>query len=347
MTDAIPANINRHAGWHRFGKTFKVPTTPSDGIVQANLNYRIIKAPMSGQVETPMGTQLIPANGKFILFREPTSEDPQYRYLGNCGQDYEIVQNSDVAGALDRLAEVWPLDTVGATSNGKTIFMTLDAGMTYVHGEEMHQYFLAVNTNDGGTSMKIAYTPVMMHCTNVIVTGLASATVSASLSHSRGIIASLDNRVNIIQKLQKASFTTNAKFEALASMALSEEGTRKVLELTYPMPVKPTKVVAMEGIDESDIAVVGQLYAEANSAAELWEYYCQRTESFRSLAEQLFARVNDERPQIAGTPWALYNAIVESADYRKGADSVAESSLFGTRATEKKHAFAAVMGLVK
>lgn len=346
MTAQLPANIDRHTNWHRFGTRFPEPTTPSEGLSIAGLDYQIIKAPMSGQISTPFGTQLIPVNNKMVLFREPTEKDPTHRFLGTCGPDYEIAQSTDIALALDQLAEVWPLETMGATGNGKTMFVTLDAGMTMIKGEEMRQYFMAVNTTDGGTSLKIAYTPIVVFCTNAVLTSLASATVSAILNHKQGLIDTFGSRVTIIQKLQKASFTTNQAFEALASASISEEGIRKVLDFTYPMPNKPKKMTAMEGIEDQDLAVVGQLYLEAGNAAETWEYYCQRQQGFQTLAQQLFARVNDERPLIAGTPWALYNAIVESADFRKGSETVSESAIFGTRATEKKNAFKAVMSLI-
>jgi hypothetical protein len=340
--------LSRTPGWHKLGTVFTDPTTPSEGLKMANMDYQIFKAQMAGQIETPFGTQLVPVEGKSILFREPTADDPLHRFLGTCGEDYEIVQNSDVASALDRLADTWPLETMGALDRGKTMFATLDAGLTTVAGEEVHQYFLATNTSDGGTSMKIAFTPVRVVCQNTLVTGLKSATVSAALSHSRGILASLDARVDVIKKMQKASFTTLQAFEAMAKAAVDEAGTRAVLEAVYPLPVKPAKLAAVEGIDsEQDIALLGQLWAEADSASQTWEYYCQRQMGFRSLAERLFARVNDEHPAIAGTGWALYNAVVESADYRKGADSVAQSSIWGTRANEKKAAFSAVMAQVR
>jgi hypothetical protein len=338
---------HREPGWHHLGEVFQDPITAAEAIRRCQMDYEVLKVPMTVDVPTPFGINRVVIQDKVVLLREPTPDDPEHLYLGVASPDYEIVQNTDVAEALDQLTDVWPVETMGALDKGKTMFASLDAGMTRVAGEEVHQYFLATNTNDGGTSMKIMFTPVRVVCQNTLVTGMASATVSAALNHKTGVIGSMKARMDMIKKLQQASATTLESFEKLAKCALDETGTRQVLEFTYPYPKRPSKVTSLEGIDEKDIALVGALYVEANAANELWQYYCERADAFRSGAVELFNKINDEHPAIAGSAYALFNAVVESADYRAGSDSVISSSIFGARAQEKKRAFKAAMDLVK
>lgn len=338
---------HRQPGWHNLGEVFTDPITAVEAVNRCRMTYGVIKVPMTVDVPTPFGINRVVVEDKVVLLREPTPDDQGYLFLGTASPDYEVVQNMDVAVALDQLTDVWPVETMGALDKGKTMFASLDAGEVMVAGEMVHQYFLATNTNDGGTSMKIMFTPVRVVCQNTLVTGMASATVSASLNHKTGVVDSMKARMDMIKKLQQASVTTLESFEKLAACALDETGTRQVLEFTYPYPKKPSKVTSLEGIDEKDIALVGALYAEANQAQSLWEYYCDRAEAFRSGAMELFNKINDEHSAIAGSAYALFNAVVESADYRVGTDSVFSSSLFGPRAQEKKRAFQAAMRLVK
>ena len=54
---------------------------------------------------------------------------------------------------------------------------------------------------------------------------------------------------------------------------------------------------------------------------------------------------NDEFPKLANTSWGVYNAIVETEDYRRGHDSSA-TALFGSRAESKARAFNKALELV-
>lgn len=338
---------HREPGWHQLGEVFTDPISAAEAVRRCRMDFEVLKVPLTVDVNTPFGINRVVVNDKVVLLREPTPDDPQHLYLGIASPDYEVVQNTDVANALDQLTDVWPVETMGSLDKGKTMFASLDAGMTHVAGEEIHQYFLATNTNDGGTSMKIMFTPVRVVCQNTLVTGMASATVSAALNHKTGVVGSMKARMEMIKKLQQASATTLESFEKLAACALDETGTRQILEFTYPYPSKPSKVASLEGIEEKDIALVGALYAEASQAAQLWEYYCERANIFRAGALELFSKINSEHPAIAGSAYALFNAVVESADYRTGSDSVSQSSLFGARAQEKKRAFKAAMNFTK
>ena len=55
--------------------------------------------------------------------------------------------------------------------------------------------------------------------------------------------------------------------------------------------------------------------------------------------------VNQEFSDLANTPWAVYNAIVETEDYRRGSDN-SPSALYGRRADVKARAFDSALALV-
>jgi hypothetical protein len=278
--------------------------------------------------------------------RDPTPDDNQYRYFGLASETYGIVQNRDVAVIIDQLTGEWPVETIGALGHGETMFIALDAGETQVKGEALHQYFLVTDTKDGGTTMKIAFTPVRVVCQNTLVSGLNQATVSAALQHKATIGNDLAVRVDLMQKLQAARATTLQIFEKLACTALNAGELEFILSEAYPMPKTPAKMALIEDIEEKDIAVLGALYDEVTKAQALFQYYCGRATAMRSAAEELFVKIGDANKDVENTAWAAYNAVVESADFREGADSVPASALFGPRAMEKRRAFKAAMSLI-
>jgi len=64
----------------------------------------------------------------------------------------------------------------------------------------------------------------------------------------------------------------------------------------------------------------------------------ERVEKIRAGALERFDVFNDEYPRLANTPWAMWQAVVETEDYRRGhADSA--TALFGQRANTKARAF--------
>ena len=70
-----------------------------------------------------------------------------------------------------------------------------------------------------------------------------------------------------------------------------------------------------------------------------------RVELIRKGARERYNAFNDEFPNLARTPWAIYNAIVETEDYRKGHKD-SSTTLFGARAEAKARAFTTARQLV-
>lgn len=328
-------------GWHEIGITDPSITLCSKAVKKAKLDYKIFLAPVSGQVETPLGTQLINVPNKAMILREPTHDDPEHRFFGFASPEYGILQNMDIAKSLDVLNEDWPCETVGALGFGETIFITLDAGSHKIKGEELKLYFLITDTRDGGTSMKIAFTPVRVVCNNTLVTGLKQSLVSVSLEHVAGLKNAFDSRINLVKRMVAAQSSTLQMFDTMAKCSLKKVDMEFMLASTYPLPKKPKKASILDDINEAEAKLIGVLYDEASESSATWEYYCQRAYTLRAAATELYEKHNDEFPKTAKTVWGMYNAVVETADFRKGAESIPVSALWGPRAAEKKRAFAA------
>lgn len=336
----------REPAWHPIGTVLPEPIPALEAIKFIEADFEIVKAPLKIEISTLFGTQLMEDPGKFAIVRQPTSDSMDFAVLGHCGKDYEIVQRTDFAVALDKLTDRWPLETVGVLGVGETVFFTLDAGSIDIAGEEVHQYFLVYDKVDGKTSAKIAFTPVRVVCQNTLTTGLKQATMSAALDHRQGINKDFNFRVDLIKKMAEAQRLTVQNFDLLAKAQIREDEAETVFAAAYPYPSKPAKMDLVGAIDVTD-ELLGGLREQGVRASDSYDYYCKRADTMRDGARYLYGKLNDEFPNIAGTGWAAWNAVTEMADWRNGEDSVPVSALFGTRAVEKKLAFDAAMKLIK
>src|SRR5678815_3071880 len=87
-----------------------------------------------------------------------------------------------------------------------------------------------------------------------------------------------------------------------------------------PYPTRPKKAQVLDTIKESKVA--DALDPEKIQALEyvsnVHAYQMMRVDVFRQGTLELYDKICDEYPDIAGTSWAIYNAVVECADYRNG-----------------------------
>jgi hypothetical protein len=177
----------------------------------------------------------------------------------------------------------------------------------------------------------------------MLITGLKKAFISVSMDHVVGMKVALESRLSLMKRMVQAKDTTIKIFETMASFKLKKNELEFVLDRTYPMPKKPKKASLLEEtFTKEETKLISVLYEEASEANASWSYYCQRAQGFRDAATELYHKFGEDTPKTGGTAWAAFNAIVESADFRKGADSVAESAIWGSRASEKKRSFAAL-----
>ena len=325
----------RKPAWHGLGKVFETAITPGEAVAAIGMDYTVEKFPMGVFVD-----DAYVETDKFAIMRSPTADDNEWKMFGVVSANYEIIQNADLAVIMESLAEVWPLETMGAIDNGKTVFMAFNTGGVDVAGDPVNGYFTLVNIQDGGTSVKLIYTPVRVVCQNTLVTGLSRATVNLEVQHTNGASAMIAARTNLIAKAQTAIDETTQVFRNLAAKKLSLSEVATIFETVYPEPKIPDDM-ALINYSQEDLGDL--LFSTVQRSNQSYEYYVERAHAYRDGASTLYGKLNDEYPALANTAWHAYNAVVELADYRgKNNDAADRSSLFGGRAKEKEKAFSAV-----
>ena len=337
--------------WHKLGTVFTTPITASDALKLAGLNFNVVKSPIYSNVPSPLpgwpeAAINVELDNHFAIIREPTSDDQLFRCFGIVSNQYEVIQNAQIAEYLDTLVGTWPVETAGALGYGETIFFSLDAGLTSIGGEEIHQYFLATDTKDGKTAMRLAFTPVRVVCQNTLTAGTASATVLQWLEHTSDVQNQFAYRIKLLSNLQAIQGTTMANFQKMAEAILSAEAAREVFTQAYPMPKRPGKASLLDELTKKDTDGFGTLYEEMTSAQAQWVAACERCATLRVDAGTMLETMNDQNGALANTAWYVYNAVTDNEDHRDGPDTMFASALWGDRAQAKVRAYQNAMAII-
>ena len=333
--------VGRSAAWHGLGTILPGGFSPLEAVRSIGADYTVEKYPLYAHIQTPFGVAPTLYPNRYALVRSPIpGKDDNCAVFGDAGANYEVLQNTDFAQALESLAEVWPCETVGILGRGETLFVTLKLGDFDVRGEAIDEYFLVTNTSDGKSAVRFAFTPIRVVCQNTLSLGLAQATVTASMRHSTGARQELNFRTALLEELSASRDLSREALRELADFALNAEYVEDVLKAVFPLPKKSVRAANVGNIPESpDFAVLREM---AEASDRQFDNLTVHILCKREHVRQLFGKFNDEFPATARSAWALYNAICESADWResnRSLEEVYESAVFGARSQEKVKAF--------
>jgi len=354
MTVRVPA-------WHNLGKVLEThPDSLAEAFKIAGLDYQILKYPMVAQLGEGL---TLPVDGRMVLVRTPTLDDPVHRSLGVVSDKYEPLQNDDIAEIVDSLGlpKKWKIETVGALGQGETVFAAFLDGehdVADIESEKLKMYFTMIEQRDGKSAFKLIFTPVRVVCQNTLTLGLAEAITTVNVAHLRGGKNKIEDRVKLMTGLDKSVKSSLDLFDKFAAFGITEKEAMDIIASAYPKPVKPKRlrqaeeIVVTEPSYNVSTEFAGLNLSEAWATDTLtiigssWERESARVETLRSQALDLFRRFNDEQPKVANTAWGAINAVVENEDFRDGPEGMFESTLWGQRQRTKARATKAVLEMM-
>jgi len=350
----MPANIfgdrfltKREPAWHKLGEVFEDPISMTQAVKRTGIDFHISKHPVTVQIDKgDEGIDLIPTKN-FAVVREPVKDDNQYRVLSIVGREWTPIQAMDLARMLDPITEKYPVETIGALGYGEKIFMTLDAGESKICGEDHHLYFLVSDHRDGGGALQIAFTPVRVVCQNTLTAGLQNAKINVRLTHTRNIESDTEWYIGLFNQMDSAREEAVAVMNTLSTTTITDDEAETVVKSAYPDASEPRRLTLAKDITPDQISggVWAKLLSEKKDLVEEYDKRVERVESIRKIARERYDVFNDEFTDLAKTPWAIWQAIVETEDYRKG-HTDSSTSVFGTRAEAKIRAFNKAKSLV-
>jgi len=338
-------NAQRVSAMHKLSRDFdkSLGHSASDSMRDAGMMFGITKHPQFVRLED--GTEL--PTKSYAVVRDPIPQDKNPKILATVGKDWTTLQAEELGAMLDPIAEQYPVEATGWVGDGQKIYLTLDAGETQIAGEEHNLYWLIADHRDGNGSLSMAFTPVRLTCMNALVTGLKQSKVSVSIKHNKQIHADTSFYLDIFNQMAR---TQDSVVEAMNSMSrnkLIDEEIESIINYAYPSASLPTKLKLSNGVTADDVPsnVWKRILNDKKEHQEEWEKRQGRIQRIRDNAMERFNIFNEEFPKLANTSWGVYNAIVETEDYRRGHDASA-TALFGSRAESKARAFNKALELV-
>ena len=338
--------MRRDAAWHKLGTVFPGDEKISalEAMERADILFGIDKFPQVIKLDD--GSEI--ETGAYAVVREPTHDDPEHRVLATVGRDWTALQARELGEMLNPISTKFPVETVGAIGVGEKIFITLDAGGAKIAGEDHDLFWLVSDHRDGLGALNIAFTPVRVVCQNTLISGLNNSKISVSLRHNRSIKADASFYLDIFSKMARTQESVVEAMNSLTTVTLVEKQIDSIVKSAYPNASPPNRLVLSDGFSRDDVSsdVWGRILRDRKGHQEIWEQAQARVDRIRTNAYDRIEAFNEEFPKLAKTPWAVYNAIVETEDYRRGHEK-SGTKLFGTRAYAKAVAFNKALSYVK
>ena len=335
----------REPAWHSLGEVFPQDekVLASDGMKRADILFGIDKHPQIVKMEN--GTEL--DTGSYAVVREPTHDDPEHRVLATVGKEWTCLQAKDLGKMLDPISEQFPIETVGAIGDGEKIFLSMNAGESKIAGEDHNLYWLVTDHRDGLGALSIAFTPVRVVCQNTLITGLRSAKVSVNLKHNKSIQTDASFYLDIFNQMARTQETVVNAMNSMTKTRLKERQVQSVMTSAYPNASRPSRLKLSANITADDVQsnVWTRILNDKNEQREVWEKRQSRVDRVKDSAKERLDVFNQEFPKLSNTSWAVYNAVVETEDYRRG-HTASGTTLFGGRAEAKARAFNKALELV-
>jgi phage/plasmid-like protein (TIGR03299 family) len=249
--------------------------------------------------------------------------------LGIVGNNYEVYQNAEMFGFMDRFCRAagTGIETCGSLRQGRTVWgLSRSRETEYVKGDPVEKYFLVRNSHDGSSTLDVLFTDVRVVCVNTLSAAIEGCRNRVAVLHTANMRANIEAIGKVLaQYASRHQQALASAMELLAKTSLSSREMREMaLALTRPKArPKARPGQGQVGEDERDSKAAGQIL--------------RLVETGRGT----------DIPGVRGTAYGWLNAVTEYADHYKvvratGKDKMEarfEASLSGSGAKLKQEAF--------
>ena len=342
-TDLFGNNLaTRQRAWSRSAiRTFKPQdkVTVKDGLREIGLLADLDKVSLKAHLSN--GT--IEDTNRYAIYRKPTKQDKEYRQISDSvGKDYEILQPSKLAKILDPISKEYPVETIGTTQGGKKLYMTLNLGNSKIANEDHELYWLIVDSRDGQGKFQMAFTPIRVVCQNALVSATNQSSISLAINHRGGIHAEVRDFSKMFNQLLKKQEDTILAMNSMATNKLKKEDVTEIIEYAYQEPKVSQKINNRKNLELTKAMTKRQL-----EDFNVHEKKISGIQNIRNNAMDRYNVFNEEHPKLARTSWSIYNAIVETEDFRRNRGNSANSFIpSGDKALNKARAFSKALEFV-
>lgn len=328
----------REPAWHGLGLVLQEEISARDALDRIDGNVEVKLTPNFTEVEG----QRIELPSRTIV-RYPTVDDAEFVTLGSVGPEYELLSPTVMAEIWDESVRR-PIETIGLLRRGALLFITTKLPTIDVKGDEVERYLGVSSPMDGQRSASAEQWHLRVVCANTLKAAQTQARVAYRVVHSEGARERIGNWLReAYTKAEQNHQVVKEVFELLAATRITEQMAQAVFCEVYPDPRLPRENAPEDVMTQR---------------LERWELKRLRVRRRREAAFSLFAGdgTGMNTPAAKGTAWGVFNAVVETADYRAGSrrggpeaerQRVAESTMFGSRAAEKQACFDVLLSIAQ
>lgn len=316
----MPANVESmmytgEVPWHGLGTPLDHPATAEEAIRAAKLDWRV---------------DLVPAEavGKVIPRTRAVVRDDRREPIAVVGERYEPVQNAEAFTFFDEIVGAGKAiyQTAGSLDHGRRIWLLakVPGDVWVTKSDQVGKHLLLTNSHDGGSPLRVLFTPIRVVCQNTLMAALEGAGRNGvSIRHVGDVL----EKAKEAQKILGISIKFFDDFEDQARAFARRSVTTEALDLYFKSLVP----------DPTD--------GDPSRAVTTRE----------SLLRLFEAGKGNALPGVKGTVWAAVNAVTEYVDYERPTrrsngssqeEKRFESAVFGSGATLKEQAWSRALTLV-
>ena len=299
--------------WHGLGQALTPGASIDEWTREAGLSYTVLESPV--QYSTPASSELQSWPDRKVLHRSDTGAP-----LAVVSDGYRVVQPAEIMDFFRELVELggFQLETAGALSYGRRVWALASvADAAPVVERDLVKPYLLLGTSYDGTMATVAkFTAIRVVCNNTI-TAAVGGYGEADLGYLK----------SAVRVLHSERFNPEAVRLQLGIVANAWES---FLVQSRQLADRP---MAAEAADD--------FVAELLKPYHTSKLPINETRAYKRIMS-LFngGAIGSELPGVAGTRWAMLNAVTELVDHERGRSNNTriESAWFGAGAALKARA---------
>lgn len=290
--------------------------TAKEVIAKAKLNYTVTKCPLVAQMPyTINGNNSINKDaGEFAydgnIYRNTPGAYATYRTDTNTpfayvSEKYTVVQNNDAFNFFDEaIPQGVKWQNAGCFAGGAQIYLTakLPLETTVGNNDPIENYLVFSNSHDGTSSVNIMFTPIRVHCMNMLNGAIKSADSYIRLKHTTNVKNKLAIGADVLRQAIAQAETAQELYNSLYKIPVTDKEVQE-----YLMKLNLTDQ-EIEGVNRYSAKIgIEQLFKKAYPVIECANISMKKVNKLVSMYEYYHTGVAQK--EIAGTMWGAYNAV--------------------------------------
>lgn len=297
---------SRDDAWHQLGQKVGHNMTVEEAMDNARLGgWDVRKVPLTIPAEVSesgvFGALDVPDQFGVVRTNPVNGERD---YLGVVGSVYDPIQNEATASFIQSVVDEFDanLETAGSLAGGRDVFITMKLPHTMevlgVNGfvDKTEYYLAALNNHTGKSSFRLILTPIRVVCRNTQQAAISAAKTSWKVRHTAAATGKVQEAREKLGLVWSSVGALDEEFKRLSEIPLEYAEAKEFTE----------RLVELKKVDPDSTAATRR----RNAAGSILNLF----------------RSSPTITPIAGTRYAMYNAVTEYVDWFQGVRGAGEGS---------------------